>query len=483
MSTTSAGAGVKRKANGVEPPNKKPAPHPFFTGALQTSSTGPGTGTFLPSPPSLMHYLHLDPFSTLPPNTINTTNDAPDAPPPSSPSSSFPSASNPSKSQPKPKSSPTPTPTPTKVPIVFYDLDGTLIKTRSGADFPKSRDDWTWWDPVVPGRLKKEWEEGKHVVVVSNQGDAREKIRREWRAKVPLIAAKMPKDVPLRVLAALDKYDVYRKPNIGMFEVITSLYAERGLEVDMDQSVFVGDAAGRMAGGGRKKDHGDTDYKFAFNVGLRFVTPEEHFLGHPRPSFPEPPNGFRPSKLANLSTRATVPPIVPSHTPIARSEVELVLFVGPPASGKTSFFRTHFAPAYEHVNQDLLGSRDKCLRAAEVLLRDNKSVVVDNTNRNRSTRSYWINLAHKLDIPIRVFHFLCPIELAKHNNMYRACYAPTHEPRRTLLPMMAFASFAADFEQPTLDEGFDELRSVNFHWEGDEQQRKKWDMYMLEPKR
>lgn len=89
----------------------------------------------------------------------------------------------------------------------------------------------------------------------------------------------MPKDVPLRVLAALDKYDVYRKPNIGMFEVITSLYAERGLEVDMDQSVFVGDAAGRMAGGGRKKDHGDTDYKFAFNVGLRFVTPEVSTIG------------------------------------------------------------------------------------------------------------------------------------------------------------------------------------------------------------
>jgi hypothetical protein len=28
-------------------------------------------------------------------------------------------------------------------------------------------------------------------VVISNQGDAREKIRREWKAKVPLIAAKV----------------------------------------------------------------------------------------------------------------------------------------------------------------------------------------------------------------------------------------------------------------------------------------------------
>lgn len=42
----------------------------------------------------------------------------------------------------------------------------------------------------------------------------------------------------------------------------------------MEKSIFVGDAAGRSAQGSRKKDHGNTDYKFAINVGLRFVTPE-----------------------------------------------------------------------------------------------------------------------------------------------------------------------------------------------------------------
>ena len=84
----------------------------------------------------------------------------------------------------------------------------------------------------------------------------------------------MPNGVPIRILAALNKYDVYRKPGTGMFDVVNALYRSKGYEIDMDSSVYVGDAAGRMAFGTRRKDHGDTDFKMALNAGLRFVTPE-----------------------------------------------------------------------------------------------------------------------------------------------------------------------------------------------------------------
>ena len=84
-----------------------------------------------------------------------------------------------------------PGPSTPKVQVVFYDLDGTLIKTRTGSEFPRNRDDWMWWNDAVPARLKREHEEGKHLVVLSNQGDERAKIQNEWRAKVPLIAAKV----------------------------------------------------------------------------------------------------------------------------------------------------------------------------------------------------------------------------------------------------------------------------------------------------
>ncbi|WVQ70553.1 polynucleotide kinase 3'-phosphatase [Cryptococcus sp. DSM 104548] len=424
---------LKRQSDGPEPPAKKA--HPFFSGGAQKQILG----KFLPSEPSLIHFTHLEPFSVTPKSPSSTNLES------------------------------------RKVGVMFYDLDGTLIKTKSGAKFPKDREDWQWWNPSVPDKLRKEYEEGKHLVVISNQGDKSPKRRGEWREKLSLIAAKMPKDIPFRVLAALDK-DKYRKPNIGMFQVASELYRQQGLEIDLDNSLFIGDAAGRSAAGMKQKDHSDTDYKFAMNVGLKFVTPEEHFLGHARPRFPEPAVGFRPSSLGKLDS---LPYIIPSHTPITREKVEVVLFVGYPASGKSSFYSKHFKPkGYGHVNQDTLRTREKCLLVAEQELSKGKSVVVDNTNRDCATRAYWTSLAAKMRVPIRVFHFLCPPELAKHNNLYRAYYGPSNEPTRTALPPVAFGTFASNFEKPTKEEGFGEVRTVNFHFEGTEAQRKLWDMYI-----
>lgn len=141
------------------------AVHSFFIGGVKQA------GDFLPSPPTLIHYLHLDPFSQA---TVET-----------------PAVSAVSGSSPPPAVAGPSTPSPKKIRVVFYDLDGTLIKTRLGSDFPKSRDDWAWWHPSVPKRLKQEVGEGRHLIVISNQGDPRPKIRTEWKAKVPLIAAKV----------------------------------------------------------------------------------------------------------------------------------------------------------------------------------------------------------------------------------------------------------------------------------------------------
>lgn len=123
-------------------------------------------GDYQFSPETLIHYLHNDPFAS-------QAQAGPSNPIPSSPNT----ATTLSGSK--------------KIPIIFYDLDGTLIKNKSGAAFPKGRDDWVWWHPSVPARLKKEVGEGKHLVVISNQGSANLTNRTEWRAKIPLIAGKV----------------------------------------------------------------------------------------------------------------------------------------------------------------------------------------------------------------------------------------------------------------------------------------------------
>jgi len=38
--------------------------------------------------------------------------------------------------------------------IAAFDLDGTLIKTKSGYKIPKNGDDWMWWHDKVPKKLK-----------------------------------------------------------------------------------------------------------------------------------------------------------------------------------------------------------------------------------------------------------------------------------------------------------------------------------------
>lgn len=185
------------------PPSKKKVAdgagvgvHPFFSSKSATTTLG----HFVSSPTTVCHYLHLDPFvqpkgeNEAGPSRFKSGSPTKTHLPNStsaSASTSLPT-DNGSETENKSKSKANRNGVEgKKIEIVFYDLDGTLIKTRTGSDFPTNRSDWQWWDPSVPTQLKKEWEQGKHLVVLSNQGDGREKVRSEWKAKLPLIAAKV----------------------------------------------------------------------------------------------------------------------------------------------------------------------------------------------------------------------------------------------------------------------------------------------------
>lgn len=58
-------------------------------------------------------------------------------------------------------------------------------------------------------------------------------------------------------------------------------------------------------------------------------------------------------------------------------------------------------------------------------------------------------------------------------------YAPTGEPSREVLPKQAFISFSNAYDAPLKNEGFEEVRTVNFVWEGTAEQFKLWDRYLL----
>ncbi|KAF2441653.1 PNK3P-domain-containing protein [Karstenula rhodostoma CBS 690.94] len=365
--------------------------------------------------------------------------------------------------------------------IAAFDFDSTLITPASGKKFGRDATDWKWWHRSVPHKLRQLHEDGYLVAVLSNQAgislkpDAKtiksdQKRLADFKAKVSAVFAQL--ELPISVYAATS-HDRYRKPRVGMWEELREDYdLEKAEAVDLDNSFFVGDAAGREASGSRTKDFSCGDRNFAANVGIDFRTPEEYFLG-------EDPSPFTREFDPTAALRKAASRLVVTKFQRAES-LEIVLFCGSPGAGKSSFYWRHLQPlGYARVNQDILKTREKCMRAAEELIGEGTSVAIDNTNADIETRAHWTALAKRLEVPIRCVVFTASSGVCEHNNAVRALNAghDTNPEQRLLLPKLAFASFKKKYREPAMSEGFRDIVRVDFQFEGSEEQRKLWSMF------
>ncbi|GAA5835725.1 hypothetical protein JCM11251_007409 [Rhodosporidiobolus azoricus] len=362
--------------------------------------------------------------------------------------------------------------------VAAFDIDGTVIQPREGRKFPRDETDWQFWDAQVAPKIREAHAAGFSVVLISNQA-GNTKQQEKFKKKMPLLCRQL--NVPLRVFAAFD-YDHFRKSATGMWDAYVQEFND-GIEVDYTQSYYVGDAAGRIG------DHNDTDRKLAMNCGLLFFTPEEFFLN--KPAAPYTLKGWNPGEYNHNAPlySPTSAPLLPRRLSEFDSVApEVVLFVGFPGSGKTSFFQTYFAPkGYVHVNQDTLKTRPACINLVRASLSSSppKSCVVDNTSPSKQVRQEYINLIRSSfpGVKIRCFYFTAPIELAMHNSVYRAAYASVDKgngKKREVLPMIAFQSFSKNLQKPTMDEGFDELKNINFKFDGPPEELKKWQRWLAD---
>ncbi|KAJ8256549.1 hypothetical protein COCON_G00187010 [Conger conger] len=339
--------------------------------------------------------------------------------------------------------------------VAGFDIDGCIITTKSGKVFPTSPDDWRILYPEIQPKLARLLREGYKVVFFTNQmGIARGKLRPEvFKSKVEDILSTLKLAVQVFVATGPG---VYRKPVMGMWEHLCEK-ANDGVTVDKSQSFFVGDAAGRPANwapGKKKKDFSCSDRLFALNIGLTFHTPEEFFLGWKSAPYSLPE--FDP-RACDPTARLYDPP----EASLTSSQQEVVVAVGFPAAGKSTFFQKHLVPkGYVYVNRDTMGTWQHCVSACERALKEGRSVVIDNTNPDLDSRKRYLDACQKAGVSCRCFLFTATLEQAKHNNTFREMmpsqnkHAPVND--------MVFYSYKNKFVTPSVSEGFSEILKIHF---------------------
>ncbi|XP_046581207.1 uncharacterized protein F21D5.5-like [Haliotis rubra] len=335
--------------------------------------------------------------------------------------------------------------------VAGFDIDFTVIRTASGRKFATGAKDWEFWDESVPAKMKELDEDGFRVVFFTNQaGIEKMKVKpAEIKDKIEAIITAL--DIPVLAFICTGN-NHFRKPSTGMWDYFVE-NCNGGVEVDLEESVYVGDAAGRAKNWapGKPKDFSCSDRMFAANIGINFKTPEEFFLN-------EKPAKFEWGSLNPVEYLKSAPK-AGKKTYHSNSQ-EVVLMVGPPACGKSTLRKQYLEKnGYVTVNRDTMGTVEKCIKAAKEALSSGKSVVVDNTNPSVDARSRFIALAEDEGIPCRCFWMQTSPEVYNHLNLVRQNQT-NGEVRR--IPGVGYAVFKKNFQAPTKDEGFSEILKIDF---------------------
>ena len=334
--------------------------------------------------------------------------------------------------------------------ILGFDMDSTLIITKSGKTFPVNDDDWKILYPNIPEVLQKFQSDGYRIVIFTNQKGIQEgkQDKNGMKKKLKNLFSALGINA-LAMVSCGD--DEFRKPCTGMWDYLVQ-HLNGGLAIDKSVSKYIGDAAGRPASAKRKKDFNSTDLKYGLNIGVNFETPEKFFLGE-RDNLPVPEVDPRNIKKNGAAVRG-----IQDNSEIARSATEVVIFVGSPGSGKSTFWKNYLA-GYTRVNNDTLRTKEKCLKVMRASLENRKSCVIDNTNPTAAVRSAYIDVAKEFGVPVRSFVFKMPKDMAFHlDTLRRVNKHRNHLSGR--VGSMPIHKFYKDFEEPNASEGISEVREV-----------------------
>ena len=131
---------------------------------------------------------------------------------------------------------------------------------------------------------------------------------------------------------------------------------------------------------------------------------------------------------------------------------EAIIFTGLQGSGKTTYFKDHFAATHEHISRDVLQTAEHEAAPGQRMHPYRPFLRGGRPNGTRTLRAAYIREAKAAGFQVRSYFFDTPVRTAIGRNNHRTDKKP--------IPVPAILRAAKFLERPSLNEGFDEIRIV-----------------------
>jgi len=166
--------------------------------------------------------------------------------------------------------------------FAIFDLESTIITTKSGRDRPKRASDWKFINGKILKHLRKIYSQGFDVVFISEQDKIISQSRADYYGnKIRLIFNKIGIKGSFFIIT---KGSIHKKPSSTCFDI---LCAHAKFKIKHNKSFYCGPKAGRKAGWQcisdslkitkLKDDKSIDDLYFAKNCDIEFRVPEMVF--------------------------------------------------------------------------------------------------------------------------------------------------------------------------------------------------------------
>lgn len=288
--------------------------------------------------------------------------------------------------------------------MIIFDLDSTLIKTKSGRVFPANLNDWQLCYENVSQTINN-LQNTITGIITNQKGLKTEKQLNDFQTKLNNIMKEINMDF---VFVSL-KDDGYRKPMIKSIEYIKENFLNNTFN-EFTKIIYVGDACGR------KNDHSDTDIKFAYNCNFEFMTPEKFFK-------------IKTVKRSQTKTitysvleyyeKSVFEKMYKDITNNFNNNKIFIMMIGFPGCGK-SYLRKKIIKDFnnfKYINNDDIKNK---VNNEHLISKDNNTynyIINDNTNMNKLNRTKLLNI-YKNHHKIGIF-FDYDMDLALHLNYVR----------------------------------------------------------------